>query len=307
MFFFPYRADINLYKLPFLSIMVSALCLTIYAAQYKNEVEIYQSAIAFCETPYEPGFQRALIRLSGQADVDACLTTLLEIHVAHDKQTLIEQMAGEIGTTPGIAHGDLGDYYAEALRETYRAFDSQAPDFLTSRLWYLPESWNVERMLTAAVSHGSWLHLIGNLFFFFAFAVSVEIIVGSLLYFGILITLALGTHAVYSLALLGQPEALPTLGLSGVIMGTVALFAFFIPRAKIRCFIWLLVFFRRISIPAWILALWYIGWDIYAQVSGAGNAQVNLIAHLSGVAIGLTIGMLFFRAKRHWAKDLIPK
>ena len=307
MFFFPYRADINLYKIPLLTILISLLCIGIYIAQYRNEVEVYDKAVAFCEQSYTPTFREILIKRSGRADLDECLDTLLKIHISEDRTALIKKIATDVGDTPGVDHADLSEYYVEALNETYREFSQAVPALLTTELWYPPRSWSVDRMLTASVSHGSWLHLIGNLFFFFAFAATVEIIVGLVLYLGVFLTLALGTHVVYSLATIMQIDPAPTLGLSGVIMGMVALFTFFIPTAKIRCFLWLFVFFRRFSIPAWILAAWYIGWDVYSQVSGEGNAGINLVAHLSGAAIGLTLGMALFRGKRHWARGLLRK
>lgn len=307
MFFFPYRADINLYKIPLLTILISLLCIGVYIAQYSNEVEVREKAVAFCEQPFTPAFTEILIKHSGQAQVNDCLDTLLEIHLSQDQGALIKKLADSIGATPGVVHADLSEYYAEALHETYREFIRTVPTLLTTELWYSPQFWAVDRMLTATVAHGSWLHLIGNLFFFFAFAATVEIIVGIVLYLGVFVILALGTHVVYSLATIMQVDPLPTVGLSGVIMGMVALFTFFIPTAKIRCFLWLFVFFRRLSIPAWILAVWYIGWDVYSQVAGGSNAGINLVAHLSGAAIGLTLGMLLFREKRHWARGLVRK
>lgn len=307
MFFFPYRADINLHKLPLLTILISLLCIGVYIAQHLNEAEVYDKASAFCEQPFTPTFTEILIKHSGQARVNDCLDTLLKIHLSQDQEASIKNLATSIGPTPGVVHADLSEYYTEALDETYREFSRSVPALLTAELWYLPQSWAVDRMLTAAVAHGSWLHLIGNLFFFFAFAATVEIIVGIVLYLGVFVVLALGTHVVYSLATIMQVDPLPTVGLSGVIMGMVALFTFFIPTAKIRCFLWLFVFFRRLSIPAWILAVWYIGWDVYSQVSGGSNAGINLVAHLSGAAIGLTLGMLLFREKRHWARGLVRR
>jgi membrane associated rhomboid family serine protease len=307
MFFFPFRADINLYKIPLLTIAISLLCIAIYYAQYRNEIDVYAKAETFCEQPHTAAFRRTLLKLSGSADTDSCRDTLLGIHVSQNRKALIKNLANRLGDTPGVANADLRSYYADALSETYSEFSRSVPSLLTTRLWYSPTSWSIDRMLTATVAHGSWWHLIGNLFFFFAFAASVEIILGPLLYLGVFVMLALGTHTVYSLATLTQLDPLPTLGLSGVIMGIVALFAFFIPTAKIRCFLWLFVFFRRISIPAWILAGWYIGWDVYHQSVGEGNSGVNLVAHLSGAAIGLTLGLLFFRAKRHWAAGLVRK
>lgn len=307
MFFFPFRADINLYKIPLLTILISLLCIAVYYSQYRNEVDVYAKAAEFCERPHTAAFQRTLLRLSGSTEIDSCLETLLKIHVSQNKKVLIKELANGLGDTPGVAHADLRSYYADALNETYAEFSRSVPPLLTTRLWYAPASWSIERMLTATVAHGSWWHLIGNLFFFFAFAATIEIILGPLLYLGVFVALALGTHTVYSLAMLSQLHPLPTLGLSGVIMGIVSLFAFFIPTAKIRCFVWLFVFFRRISIPAWILAGWYIGWDVYHQSSGEGNPGINLVAHLSGAAIGLALGLLFFRAKRHWAAGLVRR
>ncbi len=307
MFFFPYRADINLYKIPLITILLSLLCIGVYIAQYRNEVEVHNKAVAFCEQAYTPTFREILIKRAGRADVEDCLGVLLKLHVSADRAALMKKLAHQIGATPGVTKADLSVYYLEALNETYRAFSQAVPTLLTTKLWYPPESWSVDRMLTAAVAHGSWLHLIGNLFFFFAFAATVEIIVGIVLYLGVFLALAIGTHAVYSLATIMQVDPLPTVGLSGVIMGMVALFTFFIPTANIRCFLWLFVFFRRLSIPAWILAGWYVGWDVYSQVSGEGSAGVNLVAHLSGAAIGLILSMLLFREKRHWAQGLLPK
>jgi hypothetical protein len=97
---------------------------------------------------------------------------------------------------------------------------------------------------------------------------------------------------------------LPTLGLSGVVMGMLALFVYFLPHARIRMFYWFIIYVGTVGIPAWFLAAWYIGGDFYSQVSGAGG-YVNFVAHLAGAALGFLIGVAIFRQKRHWAKELV--
>jgi membrane associated rhomboid family serine protease len=304
--FFPYRARITLYRFPVITVLVSLLCLGIFIAQYMNQRSLFRSTAAYCDQAVGRDFRHVLTRLTGSADTNHCAMVMLALYHARDAETEIERLAARLGgATPGVGNADLRSYYADLIRDTYRGFQRAAPANLTARLWYPPDSWNPMRMLSAAVAHGSWMHLIGNLFFFFAFAATVEILLGPLLYMGVLVALALGTHSVYSLAMLGRPEALPTLGLSGVVMGIIALFTYFLPRAKISCFIWLIVLFRRFAIPAWLLAVWYIGWDVYAQVSGGGDSGINLVAHLSGAALGLLIGITFFRTKRHWARELV--
>jgi membrane associated rhomboid family serine protease len=305
--FFPYRARITLYHFPLFTVLVCLLCIGIYTAQFLNQHSLYSATATFCERQFDPGFRKALTRLAGAADVAACARLMLTLYHTKDDKTEIARLAQKIGNAPGVSNADQRTYYENILREAYRSYRRTAPTDLTARLWYPPESWNPLRMLSAAFAHGSWMHLIGNLLFFFAFAATIEILLGPILYLAILIALALGTHAAYSLATLIQPDALPTLGLSGVVMGIIALFTYFLPRARISCFLWLIIFYRRFALPAWLLAAWYIGWDVYAQVTGDGSSRVNLVAHLSGAALGLAIGLVFFRAKRHWTQELVEE
>jgi membrane associated rhomboid family serine protease len=302
--FLPYRARISLYRLPLLTALVTLLCIGIYTAQFMNERAIAAGVVRFCGTPPDRDLAAAIKQIYGSADEYQCARLLRAINRSPSETAAIERFAARAGVTPGVVNGDLTGHYADVLRDAYRAFRRDTPANLTTRLWYVPQNWDVGRMLTAAVAHGSWDHLIGNLFFFFAFAATVEVLLGPVLYLGVLLVLALGTHATYSLATVFQPEALPTLGLSGVVMGIIALFTYFLPRARIQCFLWLVVIFRRIAIPAWILATWFIGWDLYSQFQG-GAGNVNLIAHLSGAALGLLLGVTVFRAKRHWARELV--
>ena len=300
--FFPYRARIKLFHVPWITILVSVLCVWIYWAQYNNQRAIWRAAGEFCEAENNPTFLRALHWIGGSSDPSVCMQVMLKLYHGSDDRADMAALAKQRGN-PAIATGALATHYEESLLDTYRSFQARAPSNLTARLWYTPGSGNPVRMVTAAFAHGSWGHVIGNLIFFFAFAATIEILLGPILFLAVFIAFALGTHTVYSLAI-GKAQALPTVGLSGVVMGMIALFVYFIPQARISCFVWLVVFYRRFAIPAWLLAAWFIGWDIYSQVSG-GKAGVNLIAHLAGAALGFLLGFTLFRGKRHWAQELV--
>lgn len=301
--FFPYRARIALFHLPVLTILVCALCFAIFTAQYNSQRALHQSAVRFCEGENDGTVLRALKWLGGSAEPWLCAQLMLRLHHARDDKAQLAALA-ERHANPGV-RGELAAHYEQALLDTYHTFRLQAPANLTARLWYPADSWNPLRMISASVAHGSWAHLMGNLFFFFAFAATIEILIGPFLYLVVLVALALGTHSVYSIAMLQNAQALPTLGLSGVVMGMIALFVFFIPQARISCFLWLVVFYRRFAVPAWILAAWFIGWDLYSELRGGVDPRVNVIAHLSGAAIGFLIGLTVFRKKRHWAQELV--
>jgi hypothetical protein len=84
----------------------------------------------------------------------------------------------------------------------------------------------------------------------------------------------------------------------------LALFLYFIPRAKIRFVFWFVLSAGTIAVPVWLVAGWYIGWDVYHSLA-RDHGTTNVAAHLAGAAVGLGLGLALFRDKRHWAQGLV--
>ena len=60
---------------------------------------------------------------------------------------------------------------------------------------------------------------------------------------------------------------------------------------------------RIVAVPAWLLVAWYIGWDAYDLfVLSDDSSGVNLVAHVSGAALGYLAGIAFFRSRRREIK-----
>ncbi len=114
-----------------------------------------------------------------------------------------------------------------------------------------------------------------------------------------------GTSLAYSFVMAGVEGALPTVGLSGVVMAAVAALGIMLPTVRIRCFFWFIVFFRRFSIPALFLAAWYIGWDVYAYTEYGDESYVNYVAHLSGAPIGGLFGGYYLVFRRQLLRDML--
>jgi membrane associated rhomboid family serine protease len=166
-------------------------------------------------------------------------------------------------------------------------------------LVYYPDSWNPVMMLVSSVSHAGWGHIIGNLIFFLAFSPAAEVIVGSVKkYIAILIAIAFIDSITYSLTSLFEAEPVPTLGLSGVVMGVIGLSAYLMPKARIKVFVWFLVFIRTVYIPAWILAAWFIGWDTWDLLHYGNSNGINLVSHVSGGIAGYLIGFFWMKDRR---------
>jgi membrane associated rhomboid family serine protease len=171
---------------------------------------------------------------------------------------------------------------------------------ITESLMYYPDSWNPLTMVSAVFAHAGFWHLLGNLVFFMAFAPALEILIDSPLRFvGIILFVALVTGISYSLStVIGNAEVIPTLGFSGVVMGMIGLAAYLMPQARVRVFWWYILFWKTFFVPAWALAVIYIGLDAWAMVSGDDYGGVNLVAHVAGGLAGYGYGWLWLSERK---------
>jgi len=299
MLFFPYRVDIDLKRLPFVTIIICVLCIYIYYQQSVSEIAINKSAAEFCQKDQPRIFLLVVKKLTKSDNISACVVILRSLHTNSNPQNIINKLVDHADAFDSMSIIRSREIMVNTLEKSYDDFKKHAPHSLSAKLMYEPSTLAVPKMISSVFAHGGWQHLIGNLFFFFAFAASVEIILGSIIYSVVVLALAIGTNLAYAAVTIADPYVLPTLGLSGVVMGMIGLFTFLIPTARIRCFFWFIIIFKIFSMPAWILALWYIGWDVYhLYADGSNSTNVNLVAHVSGAAIGVMLGLLFFRNSR---------
>ena len=298
MLFIPYKFDLDLSRIPWLTIVICVICTGVYAQQYANESEFYKQSLYYCAKNLSTIEQMAMEKTFGDASPQTCLDLMLELEMSGDPEAKIHEYARQSRKFAGFSTEDSRIYIEDFLLDRYRGYKASVPSYQTKSLWYVPDSWDPVTMVTATFSHGSWDHLISNLIFFYAFAAAVELIIGSLMFGGVIMAMAFGTNIAYSLAMSGVDNALPTVGLSGVVMGMIAMLAYFLPTAKIRCFYWILIRVGTVAVSVAVLALIFIGLDIYTLMTQEELGGVNLIAHLSGAAIGFLLGLAFFRKQK---------
>ena len=171
---------------------------------------------------------------------------------------------------------------------------------ITASLIYYPESWNPLRMITSSLAHADWFHLIGNMFFYIAFAPALEILLGSKLrYLWIMLFIAFTVGLCDSMAsLISFAKPSPTLGFSAVVMGMIGLSAYLMPKARIRVFWWYIVMWKILYVPAWIMAIIYIGMDVWTMFTASDYGKVNLLAHVSGGCAGYLYGYFWLGERR---------
>lgn len=298
MFFFPYRVDFNVLRFPLVTLLTALLCVVVFAAQVYDESRQARLRADICSAIDNSG-RMPLAEFQGGAD--RCPETLETLLEAKNADKLIHDTAARAERNSSIkGWGDIVAQTANDALASLRLQTTRPP--LTERMVYHPESWNPWRAVTAALAHGSLMHLLGNLFFFYVFAATVEAILGPMRFALSMLIIAIGSHFCYSLANLGV-AAPPTLGLSGVIMGIMGFFAWTLPTARLRVAYWFFIRFGVMLLPAWFVALWYVGFDAYHLYRHAAG-QVNLVAHVSGAVIGVALAMTLFRRPVAEAREL---
>ena len=292
----PLSAELGLGKLPYVTAGIIILCLVIHYFQDENRRAINTAARSYCASIHNPyAAEDSLDYLI--VDEENCRRDLPVLYSLPDISVIREFISDD-----EVPPANMDDFIAR-LDARIQAFRQMAPASLDNRLSYDPSSFNPITSLASALAHGGWSHVIGNLIFFFAFAPAVELLVGGALrYLGVLILIELSCDLTYSLVSLGS-YPIPTLGLSGVVMGIIGLSAYLMPWARIRTLVWYLFFIRTYSIPAWILALWFAGWDAYDLFTRTDNGGVNVVAHVSAAVAGYLIGVLLFKKRREETRE----
>ena len=154
-------------------------------------------------------------------------------------------------------------------------------------LAYPAQTADISRMFTAAFAHISIWHLLGNLFFFYCFARSIEAQISALGYLLAFVVFVLVTSVAFSVSANGPAD---TVGLSGVVWGFMGMFLFRWPRDRIETF----VLFRMVPVPAFVLILMFLVFDIVAY-NRIEDSNVNYMAHFSGFVVGALFKLFFWK------------
>jgi rhomboid family protein len=143
-------------------------------------------------------------------------------------------------------------------------------------------------LLSSMFLHAGWIHLIGNMVFLWIFGNNVEDALGRgrylLLYFGS------GVAAALTEALSSPASHLPMIGASGAIAGVLGAYLLLYPWSNVHVFLWIVIFFRVVTVPAWILlGLWFAMQLASGVLRQPASPGVAFWAHIGGFAAGLLL------------------
>ena len=144
-------------------------------------------------------------------------------------------------------------------------------------------------IFTSMFLHGGWMHIGANMLYLWIFGDNVEASMGRLKF--VLFYFLCGGAAAMAQAALDPGSTIPMIGASGGIAGVLGAYLMLHPKAAIRCFFLILIFFRFITLPAWLVLGVWIGGQFVAvpQALNETGGGVAYMAHIGGFLAGMAL------------------
>ena len=166
------------------------------------------------------------------------------------------------------------------------------------------QAWNV---LPSMFLHGSWMHLLGNMWFLWLFGNNIE---DSMTRPRFLVFYLLCGLAAALLQTVTQPDSrIPMVGASGAISGVMGAYLVLFPRVRVFTLVPLGFFITTIALPAWAMLLYWAFLQFIGGFGGVGEegGGVAFWAHVGGFVAGIVLVKIFARSDRvadhsahHW-------
>ena len=158
-----------------------------------------------------------------------------------------------------------------------------------------------QAVFTSMFLHGSWMHLIGNMWFLWIFGNNIEDSMGHLRF--VVFYLLAGVVAAMAHVMTAPDSAVPMVGASGAISAIMGAYLVLYPRAHVYTAFFFVIFFRVFPLPAWVM----LGYWIFIQVASSaltpsGEGGVAYAAHIGGFVAGVVLIFAFRNTKLVGAK-----
>ena len=163
-------------------------------------------------------------------------------------------------------------------------------------------------IITSMFLHGSWMHLLGNMWFLWLFGNNIEDAMTRPRYLAFYLLCGLGAALAQVLA---DPDSnVPMVGASGAISGVMGAYLVLFPRVRVFTLVPLGFFLTSIAWPAWVMLIYWVALQFLGGVTSIVAEQTGGVAfwaHLGGFLTGVVLIKLFEKPDRlaghqshHW-------
>ena len=153
----------------------------------------------------------------------------------------------------------------------------------------------LSHVFTSMFLHGSWMHLLGNMWFFWIFGNNVEDSMGRARF--ALFYLLSGIGAAAMQVGLGPGSVVPMVGASGAISGIMGAYVVLYPRVRVFTLVPIGFFLTTIALPAWVMLGYWMLLQLLGTLGAGDGGGVAFGAHLGGFIVGAVLVKLFARSE----------
>jgi membrane associated rhomboid family serine protease len=164
----------------------------------------------------------------------------------------------------------------------------------------VPADFSAPTLITSMFLHGSWSHVLGNMWYLWIFGDNVEDRMGHTRF--VIFYLLCGIVAAFGQIAMNAHSTLPTIGASGAIAGVMGAYFVLYPHSRVLTLIPLIIIFEVIELPAiFLLGFWFLmqlfsAGTVAITATTHGSGGVAFMAHVAGFLSGV-IGVFAFRKR----------
>ena len=151
-------------------------------------------------------------------------------------------------------------------------------------------------LISSMFLHGSWSHVLGNMWYLWIFGDNVEDRMGHFRF--LIFYLLCGIVAALGQIVIDPTSTLPTIGASGAIAGVMGAYFVLYPQSRVLTLIPLIIIWEIVELPAiFLLGFWFLMQLFSAgAIAATANSQaggVAFMAHVAGFLTGLVAVFIF--------------
>lgn len=162
-----------------------------------------------------------------------------------------------------------------------------------------------ETAITSMFLHGGFLHFAGNMLFLWIFGDNLEDILGHVRFAVFYLVSGLGALLLQVGADISSP--VPMVGASGAIAGVMGGYLLLFPRARVDVLFIIVIIFKVIPFPAWLMLMIWFGLQVLNGVLSLGQTGGGVAhwAHAGGFIAGFLFVLPIWRqlgGQTFWAR-----
>jgi membrane associated rhomboid family serine protease len=146
-------------------------------------------------------------------------------------------------------------------------------------------------LFTSMFLHGSWMHLLGNMWFLWIFGNNIEDSMDRARYLAFY--LASGVIAALAQVVANPASGVPMVGASGAISGVMGAYLVLYPKVRVWTFVPIGFLLTSVALPAWVMLLYWAGLQLVSGLLSIGlggeGGGVAFWAHLGGFVAGVVL------------------